>query len=81
MEQVLAPVKCVTRERDPTLDVRIIRKDRSILYKIEPRKVLTVQNEMKQWDCSAAEVGKLISNVFKEVYPGRKPKKVCNLIF
>ena len=63
MKEILAPVKCVVREKDPYIDVKIIRKDRSILYKVEPRRVQTVHNEVKRWKCAPSEVRRLITSV------------------
>jgi hypothetical protein len=60
MDPLLAPVKCIVQERDPRLDVKIIRKDRAIMYKVEARKIMDVRKEIKLWNCPAPEVRKLI---------------------
>ena len=49
MREKLAPVKCIVQEKNANLDVDIIRRDRAILYRVRPRKVLTVRNEALKW--------------------------------
>lgn len=49
MRETLAPVKCVVQEKNANLDVNIIRRDRAILYRVQPRKVMTVRKESLKW--------------------------------
>lgn len=49
MRETLAPVRCVVQEKNANLDVNIIRRDRAILYRVQPRKVMTVRKESLKW--------------------------------
>ena len=49
MRENLAPVRCAIQEKNANLDVEIIRRDRAILYRVRPRKVLTVREEALKW--------------------------------
>lgn len=60
MDPLFSPVKCIVREKDPRLDVSIVRKDRAIMYKVEARKIMDVRKEMKLWNCPNAEVRNLV---------------------
>lgn len=63
MATVLPLVKSIIREKNANIDASIIRRGRAILYRVEPRKVQTIQKELKQWQCPSAEVHKLITTV------------------
>lgn len=56
MREKLAPVKCIVQEKNANLDVDIIRRDRAILYRVRPRKVLTVRNEALKWKAKQTPV-------------------------
>lgn len=64
---VFAPVQCVIREKDPRLDVKIVRKGRSIVYKVEPRNTLEVRQEIKAWKCPANDVRTLVTDALDAV--------------
>ena len=49
MRETLAPVKCAVQEKNANLDVDIIRRDRAILYRVQPRRVMTVRKEALKW--------------------------------
>ena len=49
MRENLAPVRCAIQEKNANLDVEIIRRYRAILYRVRPRKVLTVREEALKW--------------------------------
>lgn len=70
MRENLAQVKGIVQEKNANLDVEIIRRDRAILYRIQPRKVLTVRNEALKWKRSGpTEVEKLISTALERNGP------------
>ena len=70
MRDNLAQVKSIVQEKNANLDVEIIRRDRAILYRIQPRKVLTVRNEALKWKRSApADVEELINTALERNGP------------
>lgn len=66
-DKLYGPVNCVIREKHPRLNVQIVRKDRSIVYKVTPRDILDVRKEIKDWKCPPNEVRKLVSEALDAV--------------
>lgn len=78
MREKLAPVKCVVQEKNANLDVDIIRRDRAILYRVQPRKVLTARNEALKWkQTPVAQVEELISVAVEQNGNQSSSKVVC----
>ena len=82
MRENLAPVRCAVQEKNGNLDVEIIRRDRAILYRVRPRKVLTVREEAMKWKRPApvTEVEELI-NIALEKNASQSSRKVVCLRF
>ena len=81
MRENLAHVKCVVQEKNSNLDVEIIRRDRAILYRVQPRKVLTVRDEALKWKRPVSEVEKLINTARERNGPRSPSKVVCLFTF
>ena len=78
MREKLAPVRCIVQEKNANLDVGIIRRDRAILYRVQPRKVLTVRSEALKWKKTpAGQVEKLISVALEQNGNQCGSKVVC----
>lgn len=78
MREKLAPVKCIVQEKNANLDVDIIRRDRAILYRVQPRKVLTARNEALKWkQTPVAQVEELISVALEQNGNQSSSKVVC----
>lgn len=78
MREKLAPVKCIVQEKNANLDVDIIRRDRAILYPVQPRKVLTARNEALKWkQTPVAQVEELISVAVEQNGNQSSSKVVC----
>ena len=79
MRENWAPVRCAIQEKDANLDVEIIRRDRAILYRVRPRKVLTVREEALKWRRPApvAQVGELINIALERNARQSSTKVVC----
>lgn len=69
MRENLAPVRCAIQEKNANLDVEIIRRYRAILYRVRPRKVLTVREEALKWRRPApvTQVEELINITLEKV--------------
>ena len=81
MRDKLAPVKCIIQEKNANLDVEVIRRDRAILYRVRPRKVLTVRNEALKWkETPAKQVEKFI-NVALDQNGNHSSSKVYCVVF
>lgn len=81
MRETIAPVKCIVQEKNANLDVDIIRKDRAILYRVQPRKVLTVRKEALKWkQVPVAQVEGLI-NVALEQNGNQSSSKVVYVMY
>ena len=63
MPDTLAPVKGIVREKNANVDVNIIRRDRAILYRIQPRKAAIIRSEAIQWRRPVTKVDELINVV------------------
>lgn len=79
MRENLAPVRCVIQEKNANLDVEIIRRDRAILYRVRPRKVLTVREEASKWKRPApvTQVEELINIALEKNARQSSTKVVC----
>ena len=79
MRENLAPVRCVIQEKNANLDVEIIRRDRAILYRVRPRKVLTVREEASKWKRPApvTQVEELINIALEKNTRQSSTKVVC----
>lgn len=79
MGENLAPVKCAVQEKNANLDVEIIRRDRAILYRVRPRKILTVREEALKWKQPApvTQVEELINITLEENARQSSTKVVC----
>lgn len=73
----LAPVKCIVQEKNANIDVEIIRRDRAILYRVQPRKVLTARNEALKWKRPVTHVEELIKTTFERNVRQSSAKVVC----
>ena len=79
MRENLAPVRCAIQEKNANLDVEIIRRDRAILYRVRPRKVLTVRQEASKWKRPApvTQVEELINIALERNARQSSTKVVC----
>ena len=79
MRENLAPVRCAIQEKNANLDVEIIRRDRAILYRVRPRKVLTVREEASKWKRPApvTQVEELINIALERNARQSSTKVVC----
>lgn len=78
MRDKLAPVKCIVQEKNANLDVDIIRRDRAILYRVTPRKVLTVRNEALKWkQTPVTQVEELINVALDQNGNQSSSKVIC----
>lgn len=81
MRDNLAPVKCIVQEKNANLDVEIIRRDRAVLYRVQPRKVLTVRNEALKWKQPVRHVEDLINTALERSQGPQSSQKVVCLTF
>ena len=79
MRENLAPVRCAVQEKNANLGVEIIRRDRAILYRVRPRKVLTVREEASKWKRPApvTQVEELINIALERNARQSSTKVVC----
>ena len=81
MREKLAPVKCIVQEKNANLDVDIIRRDRAILYRVKPRKVLTVRNEALKWKQTPVTQVEELINLALEPNGDQSSSKVVRVMF
>lgn len=81
MREKLAPVKCIVQEKNANLDVDIIRRDRAILYRVKPRKVLTVRNEALKWKQTPVTQVEELINLALEPNGNQSSSKVVCVMF
>lgn len=77
MRDNLAPVKCIVQEKNANLDVEIIRRNRTIMYRIQPRKILKARDEALKWTRPVTKVEELINTALERNGPQSDTKLVC----
>lgn len=81
MREKLAPVKCIVQEKNANLDVDIVRRDRAIMYRVQPRKVLTVRNEALKWKRAPVTQVEGLINVALDQNGNQSSSKVVCVMF
>lgn len=81
MREKLAPVKCIVQEKNANLDVDIVRRDRAIMYRVQPRKVLTVRNEALKWKRAQVTQVEGLINVALDQNGNQSSSKVVCVMF